>query len=420
MTTRGSMQPDAGDFDRQLPIAAIRDEYCAVGRRKVEAWIGSRYDAVETTPGSQPFHMSGGVCAREDVFSWAGARKAPTSGRSSMQAAIGNMIENVCEAACAWKGILVAAQIRLWRDWRFRAGRGHVWRTLTGEGGASTTRLDLGDALIAGTADAVLIWNPAWAAIEGPIEVGVVLSDLDRPGTMVFGIDWKSVHSMKFKYLDKEVDASYAMQLANYCEAWREQMLCGVAGVERWPYGDEGLGWHVRTCTPEQRVRLALIDQARLIYVCREDMRIRQVGVDLATWGPQALARCRSLRSHAEAWVDSEGKVLPGELPFATEGKKKGQPEWKCDPRYCGFCVALNEHGEARCPRARAWWLAQAQALGDDADGIALWDAIDAGKALYPAPALDESAPVEAPVECKDKVEASENEAAPAAGGSTT
>jgi len=298
-------RPEDIEFERQLPVAAILDEYLACsGRRPITAWIGSRQDP--PAPRGM-FRASGGGCLRRDILRWDGQHGDPIAGISLRRFAVGNLIEFVLEEAFRWKGVLLASQERVWCDWALRPGMGHRedWMGRTVKQGP---RLDLSGCLVAGTLDAVVTWSPHWAEIVGPVP-----ADERALGGRVFCVDWKSCHETKLSYLDDElVDAAYQDQLATYAWLAMEQL--------HYP-----------------------IEQARLIYVGKDTMRVKQVGIPLIQSIEAAKDGLRRKRDSAEARARSG--AIPPEIPL-----RDGKPEWKCDPRYCEF--ALTDH----CPTIKAYW----------------------------------------------------------------
>lgn len=326
---RGGQIPEAVKFENSLPVAAIVDEYLATGRRKIEAWCGSRYESPgehrQREPGA--FHMSGATCLREQMFKREDAPAIPIQGISLRRFAVGNLVENVLEAAFRWKGVLVDAQTMVWRDWAFRAGRGHYDSYLGSSPERGPYRV-LRNCLIVGTLDAVLQWTPEWASHRGPITVEMqeqgkvwrTAGDSRRP--MIFVVDWKTVRADKLDYVDSEPDEGYFLQIASYAKTWAEQ------------YRKE-------------------YDQVRLIYVDKDAIRMKQVGVDMEEWGPRAVLHWHRQRDAAEKRMLTG--TLPPELPVQGEGEKS-KPHWKCDPRYCGFAVARDASGQFLCPTVGGHW----------------------------------------------------------------
>ena len=120
-------------------------------------------------------------------------------GTSARSTNYGHIVEAMFSEACVWKGISFGRQLRVWRDWAFRAGRGQKWNWY-GRTAEQGPKLDLSDCLVAGTLDQILVWNGK-----------------------AYVVDWKSTHPYKFSYLDKEIDENYARQLAGYHDTFKTQ-----------------------------------------------------------------------------------------------------------------------------------------------------------------------------------------------------
>lgn len=296
--TRGSALPSPKDFDRQLPVAEILDEFLATQYVTVNASIGEGHRGALDR--ENVFHMSGAGCLRKDVMEVADLPRLPSPGTSARTFAMGHMTEAMLDAAFQWKGIVLEKNIKLWRDYAFRAGRGQRFD--------ADGRMILDDVLSVGTLDWLLRWPPP------PAE-----------RFLVFLADAKSVHSKKFDLYLNEIDASYATQQLAYWTTYEE--------------------------TPDHLKRYhGTIDQARLIYFCKDDGRIKQMGIDRAKWEPEARLRWRNQRASLERFKRT------GELADELVFKASGEPNWKCNPLYCGFAAALKSDGTPACPTVRRYW----------------------------------------------------------------
>lgn len=312
MAVRSITKPTEKDFENSLPLAAIRNQFLAEGEATVKAWVGHRdFDALY---GTKPvFHFSGGTCFKEDILKKAGIPGEPQKALSAVTATYGRLVEALMSAACQWKGVSAAREVKVWRDWAFRAGHGHKW-SMIGRTPEQGPRRDLSDCLIVGSLDEIIVWE-GWAYI----------------------IDWKSTHPWKFQHIDNEPDEAYMRQAASYRLTYADQ------------YGDQ--------------VELAgnwypLADNPRLIYVDRSTMRIKQVGVDMATWGPKARERWWNLRQYWENY--SFGGEMPPDLPVVN-----GKHHWKCG--YCRYGLAKRLDGKFICPeQAEALGAAKEEANGND------------------------------------------------------
>jgi hypothetical protein len=388
--------PEDAQFERGLPLAAILDEYLTAGRWNVSAWVGSRAikDMDEETPvdGWHPFHMSGGTCRRSELLKWANVAGIPMPGIAFRRFAIGNLAEALLEEACRWKGVLVDAQVRVWRDWAFRAGRGHkqvevpimgkplalnhdaFGRPLDYEVGeaeqvGTKLRLDLSDCLVVGTLDAVLVWSPEWATLRGPIPQ----ERWSDESAKRFLVDWKSVNSKKFDYVDREIDTGYGVQVAGYAETYCDQFAATIDGV-------------------------------RLAYLDKDALRLKQVGIDMETWRPKARARWQEMRAGAEALMgatkagDTLGRIVKG-APFPPELPAEGNKlHWMCDPRWCGFAVARDASGEYVCPCiGKAWEDALPHLCGEASETLRA--EIERGAALHDDALMAEAPDVPEPAD---------------------
>ena len=312
MAIRSIAKPTEADFQNSLPLAAIRNQFLAEGEATVRAWVGHRdFDALY---GTKPvFHFSGGECIKEDVLKKAGIEGEPQKALSAVTSTYGRLVEALMSAACQWKGVSAAREIKVWRDWAFRAGYGHKWSML-GRTVEQGPRRDLSDCLIVGSIDEIVVWD-GWAYI----------------------IDWKSVHPWKFDHLDEKPDEGYMKQAASYRLTYQEQ------------FGN----------TVELNgVTYPLAENPRLIYVDRASMRMRQIGVDMQRWASQARARWYDLRA---AWEDYQ---FGGEVPKGL-AVVDGKTHWKCG--YCRYGLKQRNDGQYICPE-------QAQALlkknGGNGNGV--------------------------------------------------
>lgn len=294
MAVRAIAKPTEKDFDNSLPLAAIRNQFLAEGEGTIRAWVGHRdFDALY---GSKPvFHFSGGECMREDILKKAGIEGEPQKALSAVTSTYGRLVEALMSAACQWKGVSAAREIKVWRDFAFRAGHGEKW-TMLGRSPEQGPRRDLSDCLIVGSIDEIVVWKE-WA----------------------YMIDWKSVHPWKFEHLDDKPDEGYMKQAASYRLTYQEQ------------FGN----------TVELNGKMyPLAENPRLIYVDRASMRIRQIGVDMQTWGPRARERWWNLRN---AWENYQyGGVVPEGLQVVN-----GAPHWKCG--YCRYGLRKRTDGKYIC-----------------------------------------------------------------------
>jgi len=309
-----------------LPIAATLNEFLLTQRPFIGAVVGNGGADYR----AQTFHMSGGGCDRKELLDWAGVKKLPENPTSLRRFATGHLVENLLEKAVDWKGMLVASQLKVWRDWAFRPGRGHKYDPPF----ETSAKLDLSDCLVSGTLDAILAWK------RGKV-------------WRVFIVDWKTVDIRRFFKVDQAIDPGYATQLASYAVTAEAQHGPAIReklekmGVERDPKGP-------------------LFDGARLIYASvGGPIQIAQVGVDLDVWVPRAWERWKRVRIAAEAYID--GKAVPAELEF----NEKGEPPWNCNPLYCRFAMARYPDGVLVCPKVGAFWAGRVQeaiAKGRDAE----------------------------------------------------
>ncbi len=322
------------DQEADLPIAATLNEFLLQNRRFVGAFVGNGGSGPEDAGYRAPtFHMSGGGCTRKELLEWSGAPKLPENPTSLRRFATGHLVESLLETAVRERGMLVCSQLRVWRDWTFRAGKGHRESTL-GVRWDKPPRLILDDCLVSGTLDAILAWK--------------------RGGKWrVWIVDWKTVDVRRFFKVDQAIDKGYATQLAGYAATAEEQhgdmirRRLADMGVERDPKGP-------------------LFDGARLIYASvGGPIQIAQVGVNLEQWIPEARARWRRVRDGAEAYRDN------GALPPELAMDEKGEPPWNCNPMYCRFAVARKKDGTFICPTVGAFWekrVMEVQAKGKDAE----------------------------------------------------
>lgn len=322
------------DQEADLPIAATLNEFLLQNRRFIGAWVGNGGNSADDAGYRAPtFHMSGGGCARREILEWSDAPKLPENPTSLRRFATGHLVESLLETAVKARGMLVCSQLRVWRDWAFRAGKGHR-ETFEGRRAEQGPRLILDDCLVSGTLDAILAWK--------------------RGGKWrVWIVDWKTVDVRRFYKVDQAIDVGYATQLAGYAATAEEQhgpmirRKLAEMGVERDPKGP-------------------LFDGARLIYASvGGPIMIAQVGVNLEQWIPEAWARWRRVRAGAEAWTAS--KALPPELAL----DEKGETPWNCNPMYCRFAVARHKSGAFVCPTVGAFWekrVMEVQAKGRDAE----------------------------------------------------
>ena len=302
---RNGTVPTVEEFERLLPIAAIVDEYLSKDRRKIETWVGSRYhDPSEPdTREPGPFHMSGGVCLRDEVLKRENARGIPVRPTSQRIWAIGNMIEQIVLDALRWKNVIEFEQIMVWADWAFRPGRGDV--LLPPRRPGSPGYRDLSGCLVVGTLDVIARWSVEWAGIVGPIPNEVIRATGERVNRYL--TDVKSCNEKKFDlYLDKP-DEAYHKQVAGYADLFIRMPQYG-----QWAGKINGL---------------------RLAYVEKNNMRIKQIDVPMGEWIPKARERMRLQRLASG--------ILPDELPA---------DHWKCKPEYCGFAVARGPDGMFLCP----------------------------------------------------------------------
>jgi len=303
---RKSIIPTSDRFENSLPLAAILDEYLATQRDYVGAWVGNGGDHDD---GREPtFHYSGGVCLRKDVLKKERAPETPMPGLSLRRFSVGNLIEALMDKAVEWKGISVAKQAKVWRDYAFRAGKG-AKEDYTGRNWNQEPRLDLSECLVVGRIDHIVRW-------QGKLYL----------------LDWKTVHSKKFDYLDYWQDASYCVQLAGYFATFQD-----MTGVK--------------------------LDGARLVFLDKDVLRLKQICIDPEFWVPKAWERWRAQRASWEK--RRETRELPAELEF-----KKDKPQWACDPRYCGFSLSKWPSGSNVCPLASAYWTNAANSDNGTGTGI--------------------------------------------------
>ena len=296
---RAVMTPKDGDYERQLPVAAILDEFLATQRCYVGSWIGTNSDYHKDT--GRVFHMSDGICFRSAILKKAGIEETPLTGISARRFAVGNLAQEVMNKAMIWKGASVAHNVKVWRDWGFKAGVGH-YESMLGRSIQQGPRVVYDNCFVVGELDHVVEWKGRR-----------------------FLLDWKTVHSFKFKYLDKELDEGYAEQLAGYFDTWQEQ-------------------YH------------ETLDEMRLIYLDKDTLRIKQIGIDPAVWVPRVREKWHQLRDMWEAYGAKR------ELPVEVSGICKTDDiaaktglHWKCNPLYCGFACGKTD-GKWTCPGVAAQW----------------------------------------------------------------
>jgi len=287
--------PDNNAFENSLPLAAVLDEFLSSTRACISAWVGS----FEDDDREHSFHVSGGGCLRKDILTKEKAPQTPMQGTSARRFAVGHIVEALLDKAMEWKGISRGKQIRLWSDWALRPGRGHRW-VIGDEPGQR--KMDLSDCLVVGMLDHIVEWQGRR-----------------------FIVDWKTCHEGAFFWADRKINESYATQIAGYWDLYERQ------------YGEQ-------------------IDGARLVYVEKNTLRLKQVGISRDPWVGKARERQKAQRNAWEARRDIG--ALPPELPFKGENGSS-KPEWLCDPRYCGFCLSKFPDGKYVCPAAAAFWEAQ-------------------------------------------------------------
>lgn len=332
------------DYENSLPLAAIRNDFIAKARWDVHAWIGRGQDKTDGYYGAPVFHMSGGPCLKEPVLVKDGLEGTPQKPLSAVTAAYGSLVEAMMSSACQWKGISAARQVVMWRDWFFQSGRGERYRWacpkwkipflrvrgyLTGKPEKARRRV-LDDCFLVGTLDEIVVWPDA--------HTGEKVAHL---------IDWKSTNPRKFIYLDRgELDEGHMRQLATYQATYMTQYAVLTSN------GRPGV-WHGGEIVP-------LAQNPRLIYLDRASMRIKQVGVNMEKWWPEARNRWRELRMAWEQYK-SHG-TLPDPLPL----KQDGSVQRKCN--YCRYDTVVYKGGEMVCPAQQKAILA-ARAKGGNGNG---------------------------------------------------
>ena len=282
------------DWERELPLQAIVDEYLTTQRGKVETWVGQGQR--EEYYREPSIHLSGLECGRKAVLKFEGHPETEMTAISARRFAAGNMFEALFALALESKGALVKQQLTVWMDWLLRPGQGHAMKLLpTGE-----YVQDLSRTAVRGRLDWIVKW-----------------------GGKIFLLDCKTVNSMAFDYADRDEKPGYNMQLAMYASLYRRQHGS--------PFGP--------------------IYQARIVYVEKDTVRIKQVGVNLDKWIPLAYKQLETIRNNIVLRTTLDlTESLPPEMP-ASEGR----PLWLCNPLYCGFAAATKD-GAPACPTVRGWW----------------------------------------------------------------
>ncbi len=303
---RAVAEPAVEDFDNSLPLAAIRDEFIAKARWDVHAWIGRGEEKTDGYYGAPVFHMSGGACMREEILKKDGFAGGAQKAISVVEAEYGALVEAMMSAACQWKGISAERQTKMWRDWAYRAGHGERWDWTDRRPDEGPRRI-FDDCLVIGSLDEIVVWD-----------------------NLAYIIDWKSVNPRKFQYLDREVDESKHRQLASYQMTYIKQYAVKA---------DDG-----RPGVLHNGVVVPLSENPRLVYIDRASSRMKQVGVNMATWGPLARGRWELLRATWERYKITGPSALPDPLPLHD-----GKVQWKCN--YCRYALAVYPNtAEMFCP----------------------------------------------------------------------